>query len=72
MKRILALCLAVLMMACFFGCDEQSKKEEKQVEPFNPTSTYYADIVIKGYGTITVQLDQSAAPITVEIGRAHV
>ena len=27
--------------------------------------TYYADIKIKGYGTITVKLDQTAAPITV-------
>ena len=28
--------------------------------------TYYADIVIADYGTITVQLDQASAPITVE------
>ncbi len=27
---------------------------------------YYADIVVRDYGTITVQLDASAAPITVE------
>lgn len=27
--------------------------------------TYYADIIIDGYGTITVKLDQAAAPITV-------
>ena len=27
--------------------------------------TYYADIVIEDYGTITVQLDQKSAPITV-------
>lgn len=29
-------------------------------------ATYYADIVIQDYGTITVELDQNAAPITVE------
>lgn len=28
--------------------------------------TYYADIEIEDYGTITVQLDQEAAPVTVE------
>ena len=27
--------------------------------------TYFADIKIKGYGTVTVELDQQAAPITV-------
>ena len=27
--------------------------------------TYFADIKIKGYGTVTVELDQTAAPITV-------
>ena len=64
MKRILAFALAVLMIACLFGCEEE--KKQKEVEPFNPSSTYYADIVIKNYGTITVLLDQSAAPITVE------
>ena len=28
--------------------------------------TYYADIVIKGYGTVTVQLDRESAPKTVD------
>ena len=61
MKRILALCLVMLTALCFFGCEE-----EKKVEPFNSDSTYYADIMIENYGTITVKLDQSAAPVTVE------
>ena len=61
MKRMLALCLAALMAMFLFGCEE-----EKKIEPFNPDSTYYADIVIENYGTITVKLDQSAAPVTVE------
>ena len=61
MKKILAFGLAILMALCLFGCEEQ-----KPVEPFNADSVYYADIVIKDYGTITVLLDQSAAPITVE------
>ncbi len=29
------------------------------------TATYYADIEIENYGTVTVKLDQSAAPVTV-------
>lgn len=56
MKRILAILLVVLMAVVLFGCQE----------PFRMDSVYYADIVIKDYGTITVKLDQSAAPITVE------
>lgn len=35
-------------------------------EPLDPELTYYADIEIAEYGTITVKLDQSAAPITCE------
>ena len=31
----------------------------------NADMTYYADITIRDYGTITVKLDQTAAPITV-------
>jgi len=56
MKRILALCLTLLMAMCLFGCNK----------PIDPEAVYYADIVIENYGTVTVQLDQSAAPITVE------
>jgi peptidyl-prolyl cis-trans isomerase B (cyclophilin B) len=59
MKKFFAAMLAMLTALCLFGCEEK-------VEPFNPDSTYYADIVIKDYGTITVKLDQSAAPVTVE------
>ena len=61
MKKILAMVLAMLTALCLFGCENT-----KNVEPFRADSVYYADIVIKDYGTITVLLDQSAAPITVE------
>lgn len=39
----------------------------KDTEPKNSLgdSVYYADIEIKDYGTITVRLDQNAAPVTV-------
>ena len=37
----------------------------KDVTPaLDANKTYYADIVIKDYGSITVQLDQKSAPIT--------
>lgn len=33
---------------------------------YDASKTYRADIIVKDYGTITVELDSSAAPITVE------
>ena len=42
-----------------------STDSNSQVENLLDTSlTYYADIVVKDYGTITVKLDPSSAPIT--------
>ncbi|MBQ1703094.1 MAG: peptidylprolyl isomerase, partial [Oscillospiraceae bacterium] len=40
----------------------------KNTETTKPAaaSTYYADISIKDYGTVTVKLDRDAAPITVD------
>lgn len=55
MKRILLFALAVLFLLSMVGCDE-----------YDPEAVYYADIDIADYGTITVKLDQSAAPKTVE------
>ena len=55
MKKV-ALLISMMLMLCMVGCGgaETSSK------------TYYADIVIADYGTITVELDGEAAPITVE------
>lgn len=39
---------------------------QKEPETFDPEQSYFADIVIADYGTITVALDAKAAPITVE------
>ena len=39
-------------------------KKQAAADPNN--KTYYADIMIKGYGKIVVELDRSAAPITVD------
>lgn len=50
--------------------DTVQTKEPMSVADMTPFEvkdgvTYYADIVIENYGTITVQLDQESAPITV-------
>lgn len=59
MKRLFALLLSAMLLLCLFGCGEEKEKLEDG-------AVYYADIVIEDYGTITVQLDQEAAPVTVE------
>ena len=64
-KKILALMMAsVLLLGLLSGCgkkeDDVSEAEVTEVE------TYFADIEIANYGTITVELDANAAPITVE------
>ncbi len=65
MKRLISILLVlVLGISIFTGC----KKDEETSADSNVNSdvTYYADIVIKDYGTITVKLDAKTAPITVE------
>jgi peptidyl-prolyl cis-trans isomerase B (cyclophilin B) len=57
MKKIVTLCLCAMLVLGLFGCGKGSLEEG---------TVYYADIVIADYGTITVKLDQQAAPITVE------
>ena len=58
MKKLLSLLLAVFFALCLTACAEESSPDM--------STTYYADIAIAHYGTITVKLDQQAAPITVE------
>ena len=77
MKRLIALFLSVLlctllMSAC--GNDDKAEgntestlaAEKNENVPEMAEITYYADIVIKNYGTITVALDGKSAPITVK------
>ncbi|WP_347559153.1 peptidylprolyl isomerase [Pseudoflavonifractor sp. AF19-9AC] len=45
---------------------DSSTEETQTSGSLRADATYYADIVIQDYGTITVELDQNAAPITVE------
>ena len=53
---------ALIVTAIFWFGNEEKPKEE--IPPLDAAKTYYADIVIKDYGSITVQLDQKSAPIT--------
>lgn len=53
MKKIVALLLCAVLALGMFGCGSD-------------TAVYYADIDIADYGTITVKLDQQAAPKTVK------
>ncbi len=59
MKK-LALLISMILMLCMVGCGGAEQGSEVT------SKTYYADIVIADYGTITVELDGEAAPITVE------
>ena len=63
---VLAFCLLLTLAACGVSTTEQSEvTSTTQVVTLDETATYYADIEIAAYGTITVQLDQSSAPATV-------
>lgn len=66
-NTIIGICIGVcvlLMAAALTGC--LLHRVEKQETSINPSASYYADITVRDYGTITVALDSSAAPITVE------
>lgn len=60
---IVVLIAAIVFIIFFFNQKPDGSKTESG---FDPSKTYYADIDIKDYGMITVKLDQSAAPKTVE------
>lgn len=55
---IAAICVIALVVVLIIAFGGKSNKLD--------ADTYYADIVIKDYGTVTVSLDAKAAPITVE------
>ena len=60
MKKIIASLLSAVMAFGLFGCGKETSGD------YDQKAVYYADIVIQDYGTVTVKLDQSAAPVTVE------
>lgn len=63
-----------LILTCCNGGKSQTAGTPSNTGTDSPASdslqesgtTYYADIVIRDYGTITVELDHEAAPITVD------
>ena len=66
MSLMLAVCLLLTVSAC--GAKDAVHGEstsQTTVVTLDETTTYYADIEIAEYGTVTVQLDASAAPATV-------
>lgn len=64
-KHILIALMALLLFTGCSGNSSESPDSDSYAPPaLKENKTYYADIDIEGYGLITVQLDQSAAPIT--------
>lgn len=68
MKKTIVLILtaAVLLgLAAACSAKDAPAPTEAPAAPAQETAGIYADIAIKDYGTVTVQLDSSAAPATV-------
>lgn len=57
--------LAIFIMILFTACGSSSDTQGTYTPPeLDAEATYFADIEIEGFGTITVKLDQKAAPVT--------
>ena len=69
-KTIIRVLAAAVLLCAAAGCSAPAKDAPAPTEapaaPVENAAGIYADIAIKDYGTITVQLDPSAAPATVE------
>lgn len=72
MKKLLSICLAALLLLSLAACgktDTDTITDSKADKPAAETAgvgTHHAEIDIQDYGTITVELDGDAAPITVQ------
>lgn len=65
-KTFLLLALTLcLLCGCSAATTETTAPQGTTAPAVQTDATYYADIVIKDYGTVTVKLDQTAAPLTV-------
>jgi len=60
MKRLMIMLLAAACLLCGCGGKQEAKEETAET-----VESAVVDIVVKDYGTITVELDGEAAPITV-------
>lgn len=72
MKKLLSICLAALLLLSMAGCGKTDtdtitgSKADKPAAETAGVGTHHAEIDIQDYGTITVELDGDAAPITVQ------
>ena len=73
MRKLLRICLAALLVLSLAGCGKTSvvgitttSKAPAANEESQGVGTHHAEIEIQDYGTITVELDGDAAPITVQ------
>lgn len=66
MKKISALILAAAMVTLLAGCGKEETQEASQAQSVDPAGLHHVEIVVQDYGTISVELDGDAAPITVE------
>ena len=73
MRKLLSICLAALLVLSLAGCGKTSvvgitttSKAPAANEESQGVGTHHAEIEIQDYGTITVELDGDAAPLTVQ------
>ena len=73
MRKLLSICLAALLVLSLAGCGKTSvvgitttSKAPAANEESQGVGTHHAEIEMQDYGTITVELDGDAAPITVQ------
>ena len=71
MRKLLSVCLAALLVLSLAGCGKTSvvgitttSKAPAANEESQGVGTHHAEIEIQDYGTITVELDGDAAPLT--------
>ncbi len=62
LKKLICISLIILLAASLFACANTAGSALDHT--LDPDLTYYAHIAIENYGTVTVKLDQSAAPQT--------
>lgn len=64
MKRLIRISICALLLV-LSACSGAGSAETEKKEPAEPEPIHHAEIVIRDYGTVTVELDGPAAPVTV-------
>lgn len=74
MKKFFGLALAAVMVLALAGCGngaqdgsqtQENGAEESEGDSIDPAGLHHVEITVKDYGTISVELNGDAAPITV-------